>query len=146
MRKRKEREAHHHAGALQGPHRPPPRPRRSALRVQFPVARRRYTGAVAAFLHRRPSHERTSTWQVVGHPASACSAPASFRRKRKAFLPPFCETVGTFGIPFGGFLVRVVDGVRNREIVFWSSVSWSEVRWRIPLTHLFFTCQRSMLF
>ena len=33
--------------------------------------------------------------------------------------------MGTFGIPFGGFLVRVVDGIDNDEIILWPSVSWS---------------------
>jgi hypothetical protein len=35
--------------------------------------------------------------------------------------------VGTFGIPFGGFLVCVANDVGNSEIIFQSSVSWSMV-------------------
>ena len=33
--------------------------------------------------------------------------------------------MGIFAIPFGGFLVRVVDGIDNDEIILWPSVSWS---------------------
>lgn len=45
---------------------------------------------------------RTLVCLVAGRPP-ARGAPASF--------PRFCERVGTFSIPFGGFLVRLANGV-----------------------------------
>jgi hypothetical protein len=66
-------------------------------------------------------------FSIVGRGASfgtRCSVSITRGRVSLSFHH-FCEGVDTFGICFGGFLVRVANGIGNNEIILWSSVSWS---------------------
>jgi hypothetical protein len=61
--------------------------------------------------------------------AASCREPFSTRCSSsftggsiRLSFPHFCERVGTFGIPFGGLLVNVVDTIGNGEIIFRASI------------------------